>query len=105
MTVTELRDKIAAQAFALEKAKKRGMMVSQETERMKNVLMNNMDAIIDALTFAAEADKKVTLLATEVDDADAELREKDDEIAALKAELEKKQAPKAKPKEKTPDVE
>ena len=49
MTVTELRDKIAAQAFALEKAKKRGMMVSQETERMKNVLMNNMDAIIDAL--------------------------------------------------------
>lgn len=103
MNIKELRDKLSEQAFNLEKAKSRGMMVNQETERMRNLLVNNLDGIMEALDYAVGAEEKIERLTVEVESADAELLDKDDEIAELKAKLEKP-AKKAKAKEPA-DVE
>lgn len=84
MNLKELRERIAGQAFTLQKAKTRGFMVNQETERMRNTLMNSVDEIIEALEYAEKAEERITRLTIEVESADAELQEKDDEIAALK---------------------
>ena len=84
MDIKELKSKIAEQAFRLQGAKANGFMINQETERMKNILMNNLDDIVEALKFADEAQAKTDREFVE------ELEEKDDEIAALKAKLEKK---------------
>ena len=84
MNIQELHDRIAGQAFTMNKAKTRGFMVAQETDRMRNVLMNSLDEIIEALDYAAKADVRVERMAAEVDAADRELAEKDEEIAELK---------------------
>ena len=104
MQITELRDKIAAQAFTMRKAQSRGPMVSQETERMKNILMNNLDEIIEALNVAADAEEKIARLTVEIMSADEELQEKDDEIKELKAAAEKKGPAAKKPAETKADV-
>ena len=101
MTIRELRDSLSEQAFALNKARTRGMMVSQETEKMRNLLVNNLDEIMKALDTAIGAEQKIERLTVEIESADAELQDKDDEIAELRAKLEK---PKGKGKAK-PDVE
>lgn len=88
MTVAELKSLITDQQFKLKKARTRGMMVAQETERMSNLLVNYMDDIISALDLAINAEKKIELLTVEIDSSDAELREKDDEIRSLKEKLE-----------------
>ena len=88
--VTELRDIITTQQFAMNRAIQHGMMVNQEKERMRNVLMNYLDDIVEALQIASEADKRVERLMAEVASADAELLDKDEEIAALKKEIESK---------------
>ena len=46
MTIKELKQAIDDQAFALKKAKTRGFMVNQETEKMRNLLVNNLDDIL-----------------------------------------------------------
>ena len=99
--IKELKSKIAEQAFRLQGAKANGFMINQETERMKNILMNNLDDIVEALKFADEAQDKIDILTADLNDADQELEEKDDEIAALKAAA----APKPKGKAKKTDVE
>lgn len=105
MTVKELKQKIEEQAFTLNRAKTRGMMVSQETERMRNLLMNNLDGIIDALTFGADAEQRIERLTVEIESADAELQEKDDEIAELKQALEQSEKKPVKRKSAKADVE
>lgn len=90
MTIKELKQTLDDQAFAMKKAKTRGFMVNQETEKMRNILVNNLDNILDALNVAIDAEERIARLVVEVESADAELIEKDDEIAALKAKLEKK---------------
>lgn len=90
MTINELKQKLDDQAFAMEKAKTRGFMVNQETEKMRNILVNNLDDILAALDVAIDAEERIARLVVEIESADAELAEKDDEIAALKAKLEKK---------------
>lgn len=90
MTINELKQKLDDQAFAMEKAKTRGFMVNQETEKMRNILVNNLDDILVALDVAIDAEERISRLVVEIESADAELAEKDDEIAALKAKLEKK---------------
>lgn len=84
MTVKELKQTIEEQAFALKKAKTRGFMVNQETEKMRNILVNNLDDILAALDVAIDAEERIARLVVEVESADAELKEKDDEIKALK---------------------
>ena len=89
MTVKELKQTIEEQAFALKKAKTRGFMVNQETEKMRNILVNNLDDILAALGVAIDAEERIARLVVEVESADAELAEKDDEIKALKEAADK----------------
>ena len=89
MTVKELKQTIEEQAFVLKKAKTRGFMVNQETEKMRNILVNNLDDILAALDVAIDAEEKIARLVVEVESADAELAEKDDEIKALKEAADK----------------
>lgn len=86
VNVQELVKTISDHAFRLRRAKSNGTMIRQEQESMKNILMNNVDQILEALSVAAEADEKISLLEMELDDADKELDEKDAEIRALKGE-------------------
>ena len=83
--IKELRKKIEEQAFRYRNAMSNGMMVAQETERMKNILINNLGEIIDALKMAEGAEEQIKTLEAEVDSADAELKELDDEIKKLRA--------------------
>lgn len=87
MSITELRDLISSQVFTLEKAKTRGMMVNHETQRLQNVLMNHVNDIVSALEYAVTAQDTIDRLSIEVENSDAELQDKDDEIAALKEKL------------------
>ena len=82
--IKELRKKIEEQAFRYRNAMSNGMMVAQETERMKNILINNLGEIIDALKMAEGAEEQIKTLEAEVDSADAELKELDDEIKKLR---------------------
>ena len=88
----ELKAKIEEQVFRFRKAKSTGMLINQETERTKNVLLNNVDGIIEALDYAIGAEEKIERLTVEIESADAELQEKDDEIAELKKQNGKKVA-------------
>ena len=96
VNVQELVKTISDHAFRLRRAKNNGTMIRQEQESMKNILMNNVDQILEALSVAAEADEKISLLEMELDDADKELDEKDAEIRALKGEAGGKPAKKGK---------
>ena len=87
MDIHELKDLISSQLFTLNKAKTRGMMVSREMERMQNVLMTHKEDIVNALEYAENAAKTIERLSIEVENSDAELQDKDDEIAALKEKL------------------
>ena len=89
MTIKELKQTLDDQAFALKKAKTRGFMVNQETEKMRNILVNNLDDILAALNVAIDAEERIARLVVEVESADAELVEKDDEIKALKEAVDK----------------
>ena len=108
--ITELRKKIDEQLFLLESAKSNGRMVNQETERMKNILLNNAREIVDALKMAEGAAERIKILEAEVDSADAELKELDDEIKKLRNASAPKAAAKGKitvkaRQEVKPDVE
>lgn len=89
MTIKELKQTLDDQAFAMKKAKTRGFMVNQETEKMRNILVNNLDDILAALDVAIDAEERIARLVVEVESADAELAEKDDEIKALKEAADK----------------
>ncbi|MBO5987248.1 MAG: hypothetical protein J6Q02_10720 [Lachnospiraceae bacterium] len=89
MTIKELKQTLDDQAFAMKKAKTRGFMVNQETEKMRNILVNNLDDILAALDVAIKAEEKIARLVIEIENADAELAEKDDEIKALKEAVDK----------------
>lgn len=83
-TTSELKAKLADQLFRLEKAKSTGFMVNQETDRMRNILMNNAKEIVEALEIAEDAEERIMILEAEIEDADEELSKLDDEIKQLK---------------------
>ena len=87
--ITALRKKLEDHRFRWNHAKSNGIKVMQETEVMRNILLNNLDEIIDALKIAESADEQVKMLEAEVASADAELKELDDEIKRLRAEADK----------------
>ena len=87
MEIQQLASRLSDAKFELELAHSHGAMVSRKKESLRNVLENNLDEILKALEFAAEADKKIQALEAEVVDADSELDEKDDEIRQLKEQL------------------
>lgn len=100
MECKEIYEKIRDHAFTMRRSIENSARNMQFIEMMKNVLFNNLDDIEEALKYAADAEDQIHLLSVELDDADAELAEKDKEIAELKAALAKKT-----PKGKKQDVE
>ena len=99
--VTELRKKIEDQLFRWNNAKSNGTMVNQETERMKNILLNNVGDIVVALRACENSAQQIAELEAEIDSADAELKVQDEELKKLR-----KQNGKGKPAAKgEPDVE
>lgn len=80
----QLIQEVGDQAFRLRNAKANGIMVKQETERMKNVLLNNLDAIIEALRCAEEAGEQINILNVQLDDAEEDLKKAEAELKALK---------------------
>lgn len=102
ITMNELAKTLSDAAFKYRNAVRNRIMVNQEQERLKNILINNLDDIVEALEEAGKADEKIRMLETEIEDADAELAELDKQLKEAR-----KPAPaKAKPKAKAePDVE
>ena len=99
--ITELRKKIEDQMFRWNSAKSNGTMVNQETERMKNILINNVSEIVIALQACENSAQQIMELEAEVASTDAELKEQDEELKKLR-----KQTGKGKPMAKgEPDVE
>lgn len=90
----QLIQEVGDQAFRLRNAKSNGIMVAQETERMKNVLINNLDAITEALRMAEEADEQIKILNLQLDDAENDLKNAEAELKKLKAGGGKKAEPK-----------
>ena len=91
MEIKELREKLSEQAFKLKKARANGTMVMQETERMKNLLVNNCDAIVEALTRVEKLEQEVAVLNMELDDAERELDEAKKDASAKKTTAKKKE--------------
>ncbi len=86
MEIKQLIQEVGDQAFRLKNAKETGIMVRDEQERMKNVLLNNVDAIMEALSVAAEADEQIKILNLQLDDAEQDLKDAEAELKKLKAE-------------------
>ena len=84
----------------MRSAKVSGFMVDRETEKLKNIIMNNLQDIIGALKMLAEYSERVKELEADLESADAELRELDDEIKKLRNAAASKAAAKGKTKEK-----
>lgn len=104
--MNELKKKLESHAFRWKAAIQNGIMVNQETEQMKNILLNNLDGIIEAVGLAVEAADKIQCLEAEIDSADAELKELDNEIKKLRSAAASKPAAKSKTKVKAePRVE
>lgn len=82
VNVKELIGKLGDQVFAVKIAD--GLVKNRERETLKNLLVNNAEQIMEALSLAAEAEEKIALLEQELDDADKELDEKEAEIQSLK---------------------
>ena len=93
MEIKELTGKLKEQAFKLKKAQSTGTMVMQETERMKNLFVNNCDEIIAALERAEKLEKEVAVLNMELDDAERELDEAKKSTSAKKTTAKKKEVP------------
>ena len=91
MEIKELREKLSEQAFKLKKARANGTMVMQETERMKNLLVNNCDAIVEALTRVEKLEQEIAVLNMELDDAERELDEAKKDASAKKTTAKKKE--------------
>lgn len=91
MEIMELKNVLTEARTKYENAKGSGNMIARQRESLRNVLENRLEDILEAVDLAANAEKKIMMLSTEVRDSDRELDEKDAEIKELKeriAELE-----------------
>ena len=100
MNIKELSEKINEQAFNLKRGLANTVNPGPFIEQTKNVLYNNLDAIKEALAFAADAEQQLKVLELELNDAERELDEKDQQIKELTAE---KTTPKKKKAAETAD--
>ena len=104
MDMKQMVKDVQDQAFRLRNAESTGMLVREERERMKNVLFNYKDEILEAIAIADEADEKIKVLELQLDDSDKELAELEKELKALQngKNLAVTKPPLAKPQ--VPDV-
>lgn len=75
MNYKELYEKIRDKAFSMRKGIANSMNRVSLIEQMKNILYNNLDAIEEALKYAAYAEDQIKLLELELADAERELDE------------------------------
>lgn len=75
MNRTELYEKIRDSHFNMRKGISNTNNHGPFMEQMKNILLNNLDEIEDALKFASEAEKQIQVLELELADAERELDE------------------------------
>lgn len=101
----EILVKIADQRIKMKVAAVSGFHVDLENERMKNLLLNNLDDIVEVLTAAAVSEKRIGELEADLQSADEELKELDDEIKKLRSAATSKAAAKGKPKAKAEPAE
>jgi len=85
MDIKALYQKVSDQNFRMKRGIENSVNHAQFREQTKNVLLNNTEAIEEALKYAAEAEEKIKLLELELNDAERELDEKDRQIAELTA--------------------
>lgn len=90
MTFKELNEKILAEAFTMRKNASNTANPWPHYERMKNILINNLDDIEKAVSFAAGAEVQIAQL-------DVMLSDAEDEITELKKQLEEKTTQDPKP--------
>ena len=69
----------------LRKAKATGVTVNYEKERLKNVLFNHADEILEAMAMADEAEEKIKILNLQLDDSEKDLADVEKELKELKA--------------------
>lgn len=105
INIQELLRKIEDQEYVVRSAKVSGFMVDRETEKLKNIIMNNLPDIIGALKMLAEYSERVKELEADLSSADAELKELDDEIKKLRDAAASKPAAKGKTKAKAVPVD
>ena len=75
MNYQELYEKIRDVAFTTRRAIANTAAPMSHVESAKNVLYNNIDAIEEALRYAVQAEKQITLLELELNDAEREIDE------------------------------
>jgi len=75
MTMKELYEKVRDNAFDMRRCMSNTTNHAPYIERMKNILFNNLDAIENALKYAADAEKQIKVLELELADAERELDE------------------------------
>ena len=84
MTRKELVTSINEQAQRIDYARRSGMGLQAQMERMNNILFSHYGEILTALKEHDKANEKLELLEVELADAEKELSEKDKELKALK---------------------
>jgi len=75
MEIKELYEKIRDNSFSMRKGMSNTTNHAPYIERMKNILYNNLAEIEEALKYAADAAKQISLLELELADAERELDE------------------------------
>ena len=85
MELKEMIGEIQDQVTRLRKAKATGVTVNHEKERLKNVLFNHADEILEALAMADEAEEKIKILNLQLDDSEKDLADVEKELKELKA--------------------
>ena len=86
-TIDDLYTKVLDQNFALRRARDNGVSQGPIVEQTKNILLNNIDAIEEALKVACDSAAKIALLELELDDAEKELDDRDARIKELTEQL------------------
>ena len=85
MELKEMIGEIQDQVTRLRKAKATGVTVNYEKERLKNVLFNHADEILEAMAMADEAEEKIKILNLQLDDSEKDLADVEKELKELKA--------------------
>ena len=75
MEIKGLYEKISNQNFTLKRVIGNSAAPGAVIEQTKNVLYNNIDAIEEALKYAADAEGQIRVLEQELDDAEREIDE------------------------------
>lgn len=105
INIQELLRKIESQEYVVRSAKVSGFMVERETDKLKNIIINNLPDIIGALKMLAEYSERVKELEADLSSSDAELKELDDEIKKLRNAAASKPVAKGKTKAKAEPVD